>query len=598
MISKAQSARWIWRGTICMCVGLLLAGCMLTSSEVRTFTPEEFGAVGDGVHDDSSALLEALVAMRRCGGPVRLVFSEKTYRFGKQTVCDAMFDLSDMTRVEVDGQGATLILNPVNGVVRCFNSRSVIFKNFVIQHDPLPFMQGAVVSVDPAAGCFAWEIQAGFPLPPSGEWMDQEGHFFDNPASALPEPGEWENRNSARSPWQWGIVIEAESRRLKSGFPNHLFVDSVVPAGERELRLFQVSVAEPYWKYMADLRVGERFVLPRFRRTKEEYFSLKDKGWMYEQNIQIRKSADIVMEDITFYSARPGMVFGIRRNVGPVTVRGCTVTWLPGSDRLIASWRDGNHCKNNRVGPLIENCRFEGLFDDSINLSADAVMVRKVIAPNQFELTSAGFEPGDQVGVFQPGQGSWDTEFSVVNSDGTIVALDRPVDGILTGEMRPKKDVKATQFYNLSCANDGFVVRNNFFGIQRRHAVLARCRGLIENNVIDGVCGRALEFCNESGSFYEGPFPRGLRVRGNRISNTAWAPVVIRTKGPDGMGPVTGDILFENNRIVFDAGAPVEVERAENITFKGNGFSRTDGTAIPDKEAVKIDRSSIDIRFE
>ncbi|QHI69216.1 right-handed parallel beta-helix repeat-containing protein [Tichowtungia aerotolerans] len=597
MISKVKPARLVGSGTVCVCAGLLLAGCMLQPSEVRTFIPEEFGAAGDGVHDDSLALKEALAAMRHSSGPVRLVFSEKTYRLGKQTDSDAQFDLSGMSNVEVDGRGATLILNPVNGVARFFNSRNVTFKNFVIQHDPLPFMQGTVVSADKADGSFLWEIQDGFPLPPSGQWMKKNGHFFDNPAASLPNADEWETRNGPGGPWQWGIVIEAESRRLKPDFPNHLFVDSVVPVDGNDSRIYRVSVAEPYRKHIKDLSSGERFVLPRFRRTKEEFFSLKDRGWMYEQNVQIRKSSDIKVENVTFYSARPGMVFGIRHNIGPVTVRGCTVTWLPGSDRVIASWRDGTHCKNNRIGPLIENCRFEGLFDDSINLSADAVMAKRVIAPNQFELTSSGFEPGDQVGVFRPDQDSWDTGFSVVESDGAIVMLNCPVDGIIVGEMRPKKDVESTQFYNLSCANDGFIVRNNFFGIQRRHAVLARCRGLIENNVIDGVCGRALEFCNEFGSFYEGPFPRGLRVCGNRISNTAWAPVVIRTKGPVGMGPVTGDILFEDNEIFFDDGAPVEVECSENVTFKGNRFFRTDGTPVSGTEAVETNAACRDIRL-
>jgi hypothetical protein len=578
---------------------LFLAGCMLRPPESRIFTPEAFGAAGDGIRDDAPALQKALAAMRVSGGPARLEFSAgKTYRLGKQLQSDAQFDLSGMSNVEVDGQGATLILNPVNGAARFFNSRNIIFKNFVIEHDPLPFMQGTVVSVNEAGGSFLWEIQGGYPLPPSEQWMQENGHFFDNPATALPEESGWDERNSARSPWQWGIVIEAESRRLKPDFPNHLFIRAVEPAEEGNERLFRVFPVDSYKQHLGEMVCGERFVLPRLRRTKEEYFSLKDRGWMYEQNIQIRKSSNITLENISFYSARPGMVFGIRHNIGPVTVRGCTVTWLPGSDRLIASWRDGVHCKNNRVGPLIENCRFEGLFDDSINLSADAVMVKKVIAPDQFELTSAGFEPGDQVGVFRPGRGEWDTGFSVVESDGAIVTLNRPAGEINPGEMRPKKDVESTQFYNLSCANDGFIVRNNFFGIQRRHAVLARCRGLIENNEIDGVCGRALEFCNESGSFYEGPFPRGLRVRGNRISNTAWPPVVIRTKGPDGMKPVTGDILFEDNKIIFDEGAPVELECVEDITFRQNRFFRTDGTRVADRDAVKIDPLSGTIRFE
>jgi hypothetical protein len=392
--------------------------------------------------------------------------------------------------------------------------------------------------------------------------------------------------------------MESATRKLKADFMNHLFIETVAPADGGDGRVFHVSPTASYRQYLAKMVPGERFVLPRLWRTEEEYFSLKDKGWMFEQNVQIRKSADVLIEKVVFYSARPGMVFGVRYNDGPVTVRGCTVTWLPGSDRLIASWRDGVHCKNNRNGPLIENCRFEGLFDDSINLSADAVMAKTALAPDRFEMTDAIFEAGDQVGVFQPADGIWNPGFSVVKAEGAVIVLDRPVNGVVCGAMTPIKDAGATQFYNLSRANDGFIVRNNFFGIQRRHAVLARCRGVIENNIIDGVCGRALEFTNESGQFYEGPFPRGLRISGNRISDTALAPVLVQTKGPDGMGPITGDILFENNTVVFDSGAPVQMERVEDVVFRGNRFLRTDGSTVPVRQAVKTDEASQNIQFK
>jgi len=501
----------------------------------------------------------------------------------------------------VDGRGATLLIHPVHGLARFYESRNIVFKNFVIQHDPLPFMQGTILSVDSSVGSFLWRIQEGFPLPPSEPWMQQEGHFFDNPASALPDESGWAERSGARTPWQWGVVIEAGTRKLKPGIPNHLFVQTVVHAGAGEDRVFRVDVSDPYKEHLSKIVPGERFILPRFWRTAEEYFNLKDKGWMFEQNIQIRKSADITIENLTFYSARPGMVFGIRYNDGPVTIRGCTVTWLPGSDRLISSWRDGVHCKNNRVGPLIENCRFEGLFDDSINLSADAVMVKTIMAPDHMVMTDTVFEAGDEAGAFHPLTGVWETGIRVVRTEGNAVFLDRPVEGLVPGTMTPLADRNATQFYNLSRANDGFIVRNNFFGIQRRHAVLARCRGVIENNTIDGLCGRALEFSNESGQFYEGPFPRGLRITGNRISDTAWAPVLIRTKNAPGVppvAPVTGDILFENNEIVFDNGAPVQMECVEDVVFIGNRFFRTDGTSVPDQQAVKMDSACRNIQFK
>ncbi|MCF7818245.1 MAG: right-handed parallel beta-helix repeat-containing protein [Kiritimatiellales bacterium] len=580
--------------------GLLVTGCVSKSPEQTVFTIEEFGAVGDGVHDDVLALKDAFRAMKAVDGKATLVFSKKTYRLGKQTESDAQFDFSGMGNVVVDGQGATLIVNPVHGLARMFNSRNIIFRNFTIQHDPLPFMQGEILSVSPDEGFFLWKVQTGFPLPPSEQWMQQDGNFFDDPAKGLPDRAEWDLRH-VRSSWCWGIVMEAGEKTLKKDFVDHLFVETVVPAGTGDERVYRVSVIDSYKVHLSAIVAGERFVLPRFRRTAEEYFALKDKGWMFEQNVQIRKSADILVENLTFYSVRPGMVFGVRHNEGQITIRGCTVTWLPGTDRLIASWRDGVHCKNNRIGPTIENCHFEGLFDDSINMSADAFMSEKVLAPDRVVLTGAAFEAGDQVGVLYPTTGVWETGISVVEADERTVVFSRPVEQVVAGTMTPRKDIAATQFYNLSRANDGFVVRNNFFGIQRRHAVLARCsNGVIENNVIQGVCGCAVELSNETGSFYEGPFPRGLIIRNNRISGTPRTPIVMRTMSAPGApsaAPVTGNILFENNAIVFDGGAPVQLTCVEDVVFKGNVFSRTDGSLIPEDEAVKVDPASRNIQF-
>jgi len=421
--------------------------------------------------------------------------------------------------------------------------------------------------------------------------MQQDGNFFDDPAKGLPDRSGWDQRSEGSS-WCWGTVLEAGEKTLKKNFADHLFVKTVVPAGTGDGRVYRVFVIDSYKVHLSKMVAGERFVLPRFYRTAEEYFTLKDKGWMSEQNVQIRKSADIFVENLTFYSARPGMVFGVRHNEGSITIRGCTVTWLPGTDRLIASWRDGVHCKNNRIGPTIEDCHFEGLFDDSINMSADAFMAETVLAPDRVVLTGAAFGVGDEVGVLHSATGAWETGVLVVEADGRTVVFNRPVEQVVEGTMTPKKDIAATQFYNLSHANDGFVVRNNFFGIQRRHAVLARCsNGVIESNVIQGVCGGAVELSNATGSFYEGPFPRDLIIRNNRISGTPRTPIIIRTMSAPGApppAPVTGNILFEGNEVIFVSEPHIHLQAVENITFKNKVSFEEAATVFQDRLSVTV----------
>ena len=155
-----------------LAVALFVSGCArlgthTPTEETQVFHIEEFGAVGDGDHNDVLALKEAFQALEATEGAATLLFQKKTYRLGKQDESDAQFDFSGMENIEVDGQGATLIIHPVHGVARFFNSRNITFKNFVIQHDPLPFIQGEVISVSPDEGFFLLKIQEGVPLPPS-----------------------------------------------------------------------------------------------------------------------------------------------------------------------------------------------------------------------------------------------------------------------------------------------------------------------------------------------------------------------------------------------------------------------------------------------
>ena len=79
--------------------------------------------------------------------------------------------------------------------------------------------------------------------------------------------------------------------------------------------------------------------------------------------------------------------------------------------------------------------------------------------------------------------------------------------------------------------------------------------------------------------------------------NTALAPVMIRTKGPDGMRPVIGDILLASNEIVFDGGPPVELECAQDVAFRNNRFLRSDGSPGAHREAVRVDAASRNIQW-
>lgn len=344
-----------------------------------------------------------------------------------------------------------------------------------------------------------------------------------------------------------------------------------------------------YAPQLRPVNPGDRFFLPLL---------INDAGErIHGHNISVTESVDCTVEDVTIYTARSGMNYLLSRNEGRITLRNTRIDFKPGSQHICTTWRDGVHCKDNRVGPLIEGCYYEGMLDDSINISANTAMASEIISEQEFVLTGPRFDVGNDVMVFDPVSGEIIAHSKVVAVKAIgrdwRVELKSPVKGVIAGTKRAALDVKSTHFYNMSYINDGLIVRNCTFKPQRRHALLVRsCNGVFENNIVDGVGGAAVRMSNELGSFYEGPFPFNNIIRNNKIKNTQTTAIQICTVSLNGDSKITRDIIVEGNTIVPLPGAfAVDVKRAENVVLLNNTFLDENGNARG-QDAVNIQQSS------
>ena len=104
-----------------------------------------------------------------------------------------------------------------------------------------------------------------------------------------------------------------------------------------------------------------------------------------------------------------------------VHVRGLTVCRRPDSNRLLSTDADGVHCQQNRVGPIIEDCSFSGMADDSINIYAPPNVVLEVLSSTRLLVTGqCALRPHDTVQVMNPRSGHIRDEVKVTPRNALV----------------------------------------------------------------------------------------------------------------------------------------------------------------------------------
>lgn len=322
--------------------------------------------------------------------------------------------------------------------------------------------------------------------------------------------------------------------------------------GRRSDGRLRVQLRDDHRKHVGELEVGDRFVIPmKYGRGGASF--------------QVTRSQNCRLENNTIYTAKYGMTHSLSDNRGRIHVKGVKITFRPVTDRLITTPKDGFHCKHNAVGPIIEGGLYEGLLDDSINISVCPYWVRKDLGHRRYLTAELQFSPrvGDRLMAYRPRPGTI-TEGLVVESvedqptpkgmggHWNIITLNKVIPELglhQGGNLFPGGPDKLTftGLYNLDASGRDYIVRHNVFGAQRRHGVLARAGGgIIERNVFDGVGGSGVSLNNEISSFYEGPLPHDTVIRNNVFRNTFFDSIKVYANG---RGAVVRNITITGNRI-------------------------------------------------
>jgi len=545
-------------GLILACVIAAFAANSEGAGTMKQFKVAEYGAVGDGTTDDGPAIRRAVAAAVGAEPGAKVVFEKRRYRLARANV-DYHITLKGVKDLTIEGNGAELINNPWNNIVKLEECEDVTVSGFVVDCDPLPFTQGTITEVDTETGAFLLQIHDG----------------YDNPVEVYRRIGK------AKPDWGWGVCIDPVERKRKPEAIMHLFMSDVTSV-EDNAGLLRVQLRDDYRRHAAELVPGDRFVI-----------TMKYGG--HGASFNVSRSRNCRFEGNTIYTVKYGMTHALSDNRGRIHIKGVKITFRPGTNRLITTPKDGFHCKHNAVGPIIEDGLFEGMLDDAINISVCPYWVREDVGDNRYLIAEVAFSPrpGDTLMAYTPNPGTM-TDGLVVQSvepqptpkgmrgKWNIVTLSEPIPNVglhRGGDLFPggRDKLVFTGLYNTDASGKDYIVRNNIFLAQRRHALLARTSGgLFENNLVDGVGGSGVSLHNEIGSFYEGPLPRDTVIRNNTFRNTFWDAVKVYTNG---RGAVARNITITGNHISGWRGVAVSLAAVDSGVIEGNTIETGNGDA-------------------
>ena len=469
--------------------------------------------------------------------------------------------LSELRGFTFDGGGSTLVFtNLRDGGFAVRDCVGLTLRNFTVDFDPLPFTQATVESVNRETGEVFFALHEGYP--------DLAPHYLGGRA----------------------LAFSPETLKWKTSTPD-LYANEARALDPRR----GVLVFSPEKKATLETIAPGDYLALDFRNSR---------------SVRIEDCQDIRVENVTFWSA-PSIAVICRfmdgENTFSYTIERGPLP--PGAriPRLLSVSADGLNYAYARRGPVIENCRFSFMGDDSVNLHGIAFYVGRVdgnvvylLRPYPEEAFTGIIRPGDE--VLGLASDSFDVKGSSRVKSFSVEANPSEDFSELASRVWTSRAVKAGKLtvYRLelegsaglnpgdfleipAIAAPGYVIRNNHFHDHRGRGLrLMSSEGLVENNVLEDIKQAAITLGPEFTFFREAGWIRDVTIRNNIIRRVGFDPV---THLPQTYAP--GAIA------VFHRGetpeAPRPAMRHRNIKILGNRIEETGGPAVHIAQACDVE---------
>lgn len=500
----------------------------------QVFHVEDFGAVGDGVTDDFTAIRRATVAALESGCGIVRFDGSKTYRaIGKKDFTEEpLFELEGAKNLKVEGNGATIVLHPPDSLALVDGAENIQIDGFKIDYQPKPYYQGVIEKIDVAAMTLDVKVPERYPVPKIG-------------------------KNAFRSPF-FGRSFIPDAPGARSGHGENIYVEEVTRlTNDRHLRVHLRKTAlgsdtsdtkvQPRVRKMAEQGATE-FVIPHVKYGHRGY------------GTRITDSARVTLSNLHYYSV-PHFWLPITHNTGPITLSNVDLKTPHPETELFVSWRDGLHIKNGRWGIMIEDGDWDGAssYDDSFAIYSRAQKMvavdgkKMTITPTFLSKEFFLWQEGDWASVWSPGQEKLRGMARVVGVQGKTGNQTFHV----TLESMPAGAAKGDIVLHEESLNRGSVIRNcSTSNIGTEYSSTRfRCVDLtFENNRFEDF-----HFWFHAGP--NGPRPRDIVIRDSYVSD--------EDLGTFNFQQGLNCILKDNH---FD-GVSMEFFKSENMHLQGNRWT-------------------------
>ena len=543
---------------------------------------KDYGAVGDGVHDDKEALLAAFYDAINSGKPARLELEPNKKYYVSETNDNAhMFWITGVQDFVFNGNGSTLLLDPAQmSAFAIGKSARVRIENLIIDSIAPASTQGWIRELNEKEGYIIVEFEDGYPAMAPAGWVTanrQELNYL--------------------SPIQAGTSHSKYVRMDYSQF------EGMEPIGDG---LYKVKMdSNTGIRMIPLLDVGDRFSM---NYTYQNYDLRKHSKMMWDSGMfHIATSGDIELRNI---NTRVAKYLGVSMTFTWGNIKLNNFSSYSDDGRIWSNGRDFVHTISGRGTLLFENSTVVGIGDDAINTKDHETTFIENLGDRWYRMqNNTSYMQGDELIIFDRvnkvilGRAFVeDVEYlsNTLNAERAKIKLDRDIEGIIT-ETDMTAGQTATVSYNVSTAFTGTVVRNNTFKNGKRWVWVNRSPNcLFEDNSSENMNGSMIAGENELSS-REGPFPSAFTIRNNDYycdgnGTSSSDPIQIRsTEANSNSTPAVDGVLIEGNRIETSrVGTIINVSNAKDLYLINNTIINNGENGQEDMP-VKVQNSSISL---